>query len=420
MLMPGRNGHATSDGWASSSGLVNGYSVPGDLTVDHRDIATTEYTASNSIEFLPGFESALSDNFDARIADASYNGSSGSSGSSGSGNKDNSYRYGFNGKEMDNELYGDGNQYDFGARIQDPRLGRWLSTDPLQTKYAGLSPYSYVNNSPILMIDNDGKDFEVYIDEKNKTITIKATFYTDNSRITYNQALAAVNYINSASDKYDFQTSAGETYKIKMEMNVIPIKIPALGENIKTQNMAAALNDDAANFIENSSSLPLGKLADGQVGVTTYGGDRILTFSASGDIWGPVREDILKNWGITGDLNEFDKQTKAHEILHALGLDHSLIGKEGASINEDVIGAILQYASEYNKMNDSKIEVDGVKNKWLLKISKALDSQLSNQYNKDGVGSRHQPRASIKSDSDAKLEIKGKVSERKKDESKTE
>ncbi|MCU7549877.1 hypothetical protein OCK74_12165 [Chitinophagaceae bacterium LB-8] len=41
------------------------------------------------------------------------------------------YRYGFNGKENDNEVKGDGNSLDFGGRIYDPRLGRWHSTDPV-------------------------------------------------------------------------------------------------------------------------------------------------------------------------------------------------------------------------------------------------------------------------------------------------
>ncbi len=41
------------------------------------------------------------------------------------------YRYGFNGKENDNEVKGTGAQYDYGFRIYDPRLGRFLSVDPL-------------------------------------------------------------------------------------------------------------------------------------------------------------------------------------------------------------------------------------------------------------------------------------------------
>ena len=52
------------------------------------------------------------------------------------------YRYGFNGKEKSDEIYGEGNGYDFGARIQDPRVGRWLSIDPLTKKFPSQSPYT--------------------------------------------------------------------------------------------------------------------------------------------------------------------------------------------------------------------------------------------------------------------------------------
>src|SRR5690606_17172303 len=41
-----------------------------------------------------------------------------------------SYRYGFNGKENDNDVKGEGNQQDYGMRVYDPRLGKFLSVDP--------------------------------------------------------------------------------------------------------------------------------------------------------------------------------------------------------------------------------------------------------------------------------------------------
>ena len=66
-------------------------------------------------------------------------------------------RFGFNGKENDNEVKGTGNSVDFGARIYNPRLGRWIATDPLQQKYPSYTPYSFVNNMPISAIDPDGK-----------------------------------------------------------------------------------------------------------------------------------------------------------------------------------------------------------------------------------------------------------------------
>jgi len=75
------------------------------------------------------------------------------------------YRFSFNGMEKDDETYGDGNAYDFGARIYDARLGRWMCVDPLFLKYPSLSPYVFCNSNPILFVDVDGRDWFV----NNKT-----------------------------------------------------------------------------------------------------------------------------------------------------------------------------------------------------------------------------------------------------------
>jgi RHS repeat-associated protein len=66
------------------------------------------------------------------------------------------YRYGFNGKENDNEVEGVGNQIDYGMRVYDPRIGKFLSVDPLQKKYPWYTPYQYAGNKPISSIDVDG------------------------------------------------------------------------------------------------------------------------------------------------------------------------------------------------------------------------------------------------------------------------
>jgi RHS repeat-associated protein len=73
----------------------------------------------------------------------------------------NKYRYGFNGKENDKDISeGD---LDFGARIYDSRLGRWLALDPLMKKYPNESHYAYVADNPLIYMDKDGRD---------KTITL--------------------------------------------------------------------------------------------------------------------------------------------------------------------------------------------------------------------------------------------------------
>jgi len=68
------------------------------------------------------------------------------------------YRYGFQGQELDNELKGEGNSYDFGSRsIYDARVARFISVDPDDNLYPFLSPYAFAGNNPIMLIDLDGR-----------------------------------------------------------------------------------------------------------------------------------------------------------------------------------------------------------------------------------------------------------------------
>ena len=69
-----------------------------------------------------------------------------------------SYRYGFNGKENDNEVKGEGNQQDYGMRTYDPRVGRFLCVDPISKKYPDLTPYQFASNTPIQGVDLDGRE----------------------------------------------------------------------------------------------------------------------------------------------------------------------------------------------------------------------------------------------------------------------
>lgn len=59
-------------------------------------------------------------------------------------------------------MKGEGNQQDYGMRIYDPRLGRFLSVDPLTPKYPELTPYQFASNCPIAGVDQDGLEFAPY------------------------------------------------------------------------------------------------------------------------------------------------------------------------------------------------------------------------------------------------------------------
>lgn len=62
------------------------------------------------------------------------------------------YRYTFNGKEQDAET----DLQDYGFRIYNPALGKFLSVDPLTAIYPMLTPYQFASNTPIQAIDLDG------------------------------------------------------------------------------------------------------------------------------------------------------------------------------------------------------------------------------------------------------------------------
>lgn len=71
------------------------------------------------------------------------------------------YPFGFTGKQK--EINEAGNSYDFGGRMYNGRLGRWMSIDPMHGMYPSVSPYNYAMNNPIALLDPDG----------NKVVTTK-------------------------------------------------------------------------------------------------------------------------------------------------------------------------------------------------------------------------------------------------------
>ena len=65
-------------------------------------------------------------------------------------------RFHFNGKENDNDVKGEGNSFDFEARMYDPRIGHFIGVDPLTHQTPQWSPYAAFNDNPLYFTDPSG------------------------------------------------------------------------------------------------------------------------------------------------------------------------------------------------------------------------------------------------------------------------
>lgn len=105
----------------------------------------------------------------------------------------NTYRYGFNGKENDNETVGTGQgTQDYGLRIYNPALGKFLSVDPLAKEYPWNSTYSFAEGSPIANIDLDGaeREIKVFFFSLNNGAAPKQKITIDKNVLTLAAAIA--------------------------------------------------------------------------------------------------------------------------------------------------------------------------------------------------------------------------------------
>ena len=136
------------------------------------------------------------------------------------------YRYGFNGKEMDNEVKGTGAQYDYGFRIYDPRIGRFLSVDPLFQSYPWYTPYQFAGNKPIWANDLDGLEentTSTYVyrapvldapTKKNIAPAPKMYYFQADTRTQYEKQRAMENAIWRDQMTRMYNTPEGESFRI--------------------------------------------------------------------------------------------------------------------------------------------------------------------------------------------------------------
>ncbi len=171
------------------------------------------------------------------------------------------YRYGFNGKEQDNEDYGEGNAYDFGARIYDPRLGRFFSTDPRTSEYAWESPYAYHRNSPILSIDFEGKGDPPYVINNVNFVPLFDPIVSVTQRKEgQNFTTSALQNGTSSSIRYTINTQqytvngTGSNIAYGMGNYVSPKDITPIGQTVSNGNVVSGRSSPQSFYMAQTAS----------------------------------------------------------------------------------------------------------------------------------------------------------------------
>jgi len=131
------------------------------------------------------------------------------------------YRYAFNGKELDPVgMGGGGSTYDYGFRIYNAQIGKFLSVDPLTKSYPSWSPYPFAMNSPISGVDLDGLEYFYAADGTllGKIGTSQQVRLIDEKTITIEQATKMIQLANNLGLTSDDVTPYLDKYSCDIGM----------------------------------------------------------------------------------------------------------------------------------------------------------------------------------------------------------
>ncbi|UGU18156.1 RHS repeat-associated core domain-containing protein [Sinomicrobium kalidii] len=173
------------------------------------------------------------------------------------------YPYDYQGKENQKEL--GLNWHDFGARNYDAALGRWMTVDPMADERDWMTPYNFVQNSPLYRIDPDGlTDFK--LDRKTGEITQVGEANDDPDRIVKTDKEGNVK--KKGEGFLGFLVKKSERGKAKVAIGDIEKGILKDGQNFKMEDNVIDVGGEGQPTLERVKefTLKLSNYIDKEIG----------------------------------------------------------------------------------------------------------------------------------------------------------
>jgi len=188
--------------------------------------------------------------------------------------------------------------------MHDPRIGRFLSNDPLFKDFPFLTPYQYASNTPIQAIDLEGKEGETYLEYKIKdgkeiilhrvievNIYMAITRNKDSKKGFFSKNINKDNklvkkVLNDLASEYKdkkFKDAKGNKIFWKFNINTFVIEDTSIEDKKVSllnsdEQKITSLDKKKSGFKfviltqNNNNLLPTGKLVDGKLTVSNKSG----------------------------------------------------------------------------------------------------------------------------------------------------
>lgn len=237
------------------------------------------------------------------------------------------YRYGFQGQEKDDEIKGAGNSLNYTFRMHDPRLGRFLSIDPLAPDYPHNSPYAFSENRVIDAVELEGA-------EALELSKVRA--YNDGCILTFTM-----------------DTEVENNLKIGVRTTRYPTGVVTDKFGIPSIDKEVVLATDGRNLIKNDEKVKLGSAVPGSDQKTEFlmnfyvAGGTSITFDS---YFGSVVSD--ENGNIAG----YNGQIPNDGINGVLTINSSGSFVEGFSGPEDYLITIQTFDADGNLFSSSTLD----------------------------------------------------------------